>query len=603
MIAIESARTKRLLFFVAGITTILFFFLLGRACAPAPETDNSHAHEHDEPASEGDEQMYYCSMHPDQQSTDPDATCPICGMDMVPMPSEDEQDDGERAILRVGERAAALLQVDVAPVERREGDHRLGIQGHVELAETRLTDVVARSEGFVERQQAEHLWQEVEKGEPLASIYSPDVTAAARELLVIQRNSGSRAGHITVESGKEKLRRLGAPESYIRRVLESKDVPRTYRLRSPASGVITEIDGREGHAMKEGERHVQIADLSRVWVQLEAYEEDLPWLRAGQPATVRARAFPDRSFSGEVTFIDPAVDSEQRTVRVRIEVENQDGSLKPGMFVRGTIDGSTADAAELEEAPLIIPRSAPLITGKRAVVYVQREEDGQIVYEGRDVELGSRVGDTYRVHEGLEEGELVVTRGAFRIDSELQIRGRPSMMTPDDVFAEDDSEADPAAPLVALAADEVPEDFLGGVETTLQRYFELADALAHDDLDRAQAATSEMQAALADVDPEGLGGETEAAWDELLLALHAPLAEMAKARDLEALRGPLEALAEPMERIAKIVEGATETEIYRAACPMTESGDARWLQPDDAISNPYMGQEMPECGSIEQVTR
>jgi membrane fusion protein, copper/silver efflux system len=601
--AIELSRNQRYLLAGACFLVALVAFVAGRATSPSHDGHADHASSHDPNHEHDRESIYYCSMHPDQQSTDPNATCPICGMDLIPMPDDGDPSEAGLPILRLSERSAALLRAEVAPVERRGGEHRLDVQGTVELDETRLADVVTRSDGFVERQFASYRWQQVRRGQQLASIYSPAITAAARELLVIQRSAAGRGSQITLESGKEKLRRLGAPEHYIQQVLDTGEVPRTYTLRSPVSGVLTEIEGREGQSMREGQRLVQIADLSRVWVQLQAYESDVRWLRVEQEAEIRAQAYPGRVFEARVAFIDPAVDPQRRTVRVRLEVENPDGALKPGMFVRGGVQGqpqSAGRAATAEEAPLVIPRSAPLLTGRRAVVYVQRRDGEQLVFEGRDVELGPRVGDVYEVLSGLEEGELVVTRGTFRIDSELQLRGRPSMMTPGEVFAGGASR--PGAALVALDPDKVPAAFVTGTSELMERYFELTAALAADDLGRAQAAAVAMREALVAVPHGDLPRDADDAWGDVSLALTGSLAAMNAADDLEGVRKGLEPMAEPMERIAEVLAKVTGVAIYRGTCPMTPGGTGHWLQPDDSIANPYMGERMLACGTIAPVT-
>jgi membrane fusion protein, copper/silver efflux system len=177
----------------------------------------------------------------------------------------------------------------------------------------------------------------------------------------------------------------------------------------------------------------RVSDLSRVWLQLEAYETDLRWLAPGQTVSLTTRSLPGEGFEGVVGFIDPLIDPRRRTARVRVEVANPEGRLKPGMFVRGRVGGRMGDHAghaDDHRPPLLVPASAPLITGRRAVVYVQVGDAGQPEFEPRDVLLGPRAGDWYVVEEGLAEGERVVARGAFKIDAELQIRGLPSMMQP-----------------------------------------------------------------------------------------------------------------------------------------------------------------------------
>jgi len=213
-----------------------------------------------------------------------------------------------------------------------------------------------------------------------------------------------------------------------------------------------------------------------VWVYLDAYESDMMWIRYGQEVEFETEAYPGEVFAGTISFIDPVLNAKTRTVKLRVDVENPDGKLKPEMFVRAVVRAKVAQGGRVmdeamagkwicpmhpdvvkdgagscdicgmdlvtteslgyvkvdapKEAPLIIPASAPLITGKRAVVYVQLRDKEKPTYEGREVVLGPRAGDYYIVKSGLDEGEIVVTKGNFKIDSALQIRAKPSMMNP-----------------------------------------------------------------------------------------------------------------------------------------------------------------------------
>ena len=247
-------------------------------------------------------------------------------------------------------------------------------------------------------------------------------------------------------------------------------------LYAPRGGIIVGKLLQQGDYVKTGERIYTIADLSRVWVKLKAYESDLPWLRYGQHVTFVAEAYPGEEFRGRISFVDPILDAMTRTVSVRVNVDNSDMRLKPGMFVRadvrsrltkggkviepdlagkmmcpmhpeivsdkaGQCDICGMDLVSVKELgfvaasegtpPLVVPVTAPLVTGKRAVVYVEVPGQEQPTFEGREIHLGPRAGDYYVVLQGLKEGERVVTNGAFKIDSALQIIARPSMMSPE----------------------------------------------------------------------------------------------------------------------------------------------------------------------------
>ncbi len=377
-----------------------------------------------------DVQMYTCSMHPQYQSPDPDDHCPYCGMELIPVPQDKEdaeENDGERPRLRLTERAAALMQVSVQPATRRDVRVPVALYGRIQYDETRLRDVTVKASGWITKLHADFVGAAVRKGDPLFDLYSPELYAAQEEYLIAWRRSrsGAASGDADLlESARTRLTYFDITEAQVAELEARGAAHQTITIVSPHDGVVIERQAYEGMRVEPNTRTYRLADLSRLWVQFEAYESDLPWIEPGRPVTFTTQTRPGESFEGRVVFIDPMIDERKRTARVRLEVDNAEGWLKPGMFVEGQIQGSLGDT------PLVVPASAPLITGRRAVVYVQLPERDRPTYEPRRVTLGPRAGDWYVVRDGLREGELVVTHGAFKIDSELQIRGRPSMMQP-----------------------------------------------------------------------------------------------------------------------------------------------------------------------------
>ena len=368
-------------------------------------------------------EVWTCSMHPQIRQPKP-GQCPICGMDLIlAVGGEDDPVDGVREI-ELSAHAQKLAEVETAPVERRAVAVDIRLAGRIQPDETRTAVIAPRVAGRIDKLYANVLGMPVKAGEPLAELYSPELVSAQQELLQMAKAPGAAS---LLEAARERLRLWGLTAEQIAGIERDGQVHDHVTFVAPIGGIVLEKDVREGQYVDAGMRLFTVADLSRVWVQLDAYESDLAWLRTGQEVEFEAEAYPGEMFKGAIAFIEPVLDPATRTVRVRADVPNAVGRLKPEMFVRAVV--RAAVAGDGAEAPLVIPATAPLLTGTRAVVYVA-VPDREGVFEGREVVLGPRAKDFYVVREGLYEGEQVVVQGAFKIDSSLQIQGKPSMMAP-----------------------------------------------------------------------------------------------------------------------------------------------------------------------------
>ncbi|MEW6486645.1 MAG: efflux RND transporter periplasmic adaptor subunit [Thermodesulfobacteriota bacterium] len=387
------------------------------------------------------ETIWTCAMHPFIRQPEP-GKCPICGMTLVPVAAaeEDASEDEGAPRLSLSPRAAALLEVRTWPVERLSAQASLRLFGRIEADETRLRTISAWVGGRIEEVHVAYTGREVKAGEPLVTLYSPELFAAQEELLQARRvaaeleargaGAGGDLARVPLAAAREKLRLLGLAPAQIAQVESRGTVTDRITIRAPVGGVVLERMATQGMYVETGMPLYSLADLGQVWALLEAYEADLPRLTRGQEVKLSAEAFPGEELTGTVSFVDPVVSAETRTARVRVEAPNPGGRLKPGMFVRAAVH-TAPGGPEGQERPLVIPASAPLLTGKRAVVYVKVPGAERPTFEGRQVVLGPRAGAYYEVREGLAEGELVVAHGAFKLDSELQIRGLPSMMAPE----------------------------------------------------------------------------------------------------------------------------------------------------------------------------
>jgi membrane fusion protein, copper/silver efflux system len=420
-------------------------------------------------------------MHPQIKLPEP-GQCPICFMDLIPLESGDEG-LGEREI-SVSSYAAKLMELETSEVVRAFVEAEIRMVGKVDYDETRVSYISAWIPGRIDRLFVDYTGIPVKKGDHLAEFYSPELITAQEELLQAVRmldsmkNSPSdllkNSNKRTIEAIREKLRLWGFSAEQIREIEERGTPTDRMTITSPAAGIVIHKNAQEGMYVQTGTKIYTIADLSKVWVQLDAYESDLSWMRYGNPVEFTTQTYPGEPFEGTISFIDPVIDPATRTAGVRLIVDNADGRLKPGMFVRAVARPRVAAGGKVMnpdlagkwispmhpeivkdesgpcdvcgmplvtaeslgyvngaegQAPLLIPVSAALKTGKRAVVYVEKPDTEKPTYEGRTVELGLRVGDYYIVKSGLEEGDRVVTHGAFKLDAELQIQAKPGMMS------------------------------------------------------------------------------------------------------------------------------------------------------------------------------
>ena len=650
------SRARPVALLVLGL---LAGMLLGRvACAPSP---GSGADAHDA-ATHGAEEaptVWTCSMHP-QVRLPEEGLCPICSMDLIPL--QDDAGGLDPDQLRLSEAAVALAEIETRPVERRRVSRTVRMVGRVTFDETRLSYVTAWVPSRLDRLFVDYTGVSVREGDHMVEVYSPKLIATQQELLqavAAAERLGEGAVDVlrsrqsdAVASARERLRLWGLEGWQIDEILEQGRPLEQITINSPVSGVVIHKDALQGDYVDTGTRIYTIADLSHVWVQLDAYESDLAWLHYGQRVTFGTEAWPGEEFAGRVSFIDPVLDDRTRTVKVRLNVDNADGRLKPDMFVRATVEAPmtasgnlvdpelaglwmcpmhpevVADApttcdicgmdlasteslgfrvAEAAELPLVVPATAPLVTGTRAVVYVRLPGD-EPVFEGREVTLGPRAGDWYVVREGLAEGERVVVHGAFKLDSELQIRGRPSLMNPDGAAPPSGhgahgghggagGHAARAGATAAAPHDAVPDAFREQLMPVLDAALEAQVALADDDDAAGRAAGVALAAALARIDDTALEGEARETWTAAAEALDGPARRLAEAADIEARRAALRDLTPPLrvalERLGPL-PGDEAVGVFH--CPMAFDDGADWLQRGDTTANPYYGDRMLRCG-------
>lgn len=528
------------------------------------------SHEHDE----SENTVWTCSMHPQIRQPAP-GDCPICAMDLIPITNDNDDENSHPRQLKLSPTAIQLAEIQTAPAERKALVSQLRLVGKIEYDETRLGAITAWVGGRIDKLYVDYTGTTVGKGQSMVDIYSPELLTLQQEFLQAIRFDSSAL----IDASRRKLELFGLAERQIQEIKERGHAVDQLTIFAPMGGVVIQKNAVEGVYIKTGTEIYTIADLSTVWVKIDAYESDLNWLKEGQQIEITTEAYPNESFMGQIEFIDPVLNPKTRTVKIRASVPNPRGRLKPEMFVRAMIQAGQPSSQK--RLPLVIPASAPLITGKRAVVYVaDPHQDG--VFTGREVVLSSRVGDHYVVKRGLSEGEEVVINGNFKIDSALQILAKPSMMMPND-----STQKLYQAPLVF-------KNQLGAVYTT---YFEIQQALSQDNLEESKTAGVEMAAALADIDPMQLDNDAQIQWQKYAESLKTNAEGIGRAKVIDIARTKFKNLSQTMINLSKQFDINDHQSVLVFHCPMA-FGDrgADWLQNKTGVENPYFGSQMFRCG-------
>jgi Cu(I)/Ag(I) efflux system membrane fusion protein len=384
---------------------------------------------------------YRCPMHPTMVSDRP-GDCPICGMRMAPVdePGKDPRGMGAEAVgteegggsraggvagqaaVHVPTRKQQLIGVRTVAVKRSPAVRKIRTVGRVVPDETRLHHVHTKIEGWVEMLHVNATGEKVRAGQPLLSIYSPELVATQQEFLLALRSRRDlppgalpevvRAADELVESARRRLLLFDLTPEQLEQLERTGEASRTVTLVAPISGYVLARNVTHGQKIDSSMNLLDIADLSEVWVIASIYEYELAFVKVGQSATMTLSYLPGRTYRGHVGLVYPTLDRATRTVQVRLEFANPELELKPDMYASVELESDLGER-------LTVPESAVLSSGTRSIVFVAR---GEGYFEPREVRVGLRLTDAVEILEGLSEGESVVASGNFLIDSESKLK-------------------------------------------------------------------------------------------------------------------------------------------------------------------------------------
>lgn len=552
-------------------------------------------------------EVWTCSMHPQIREDGP-GSCPICGMDLIPVESDDTDDDAAQFTVKLSNAAMKIAEVSMASIEKKAPYKEVYLPGKVMADERRISELTARYPGRIEKLMVNFTGQKVRKGQVLAKIYSPELVTAQRELFEAIKYKDSNPKYY--QASRQKLKLWDLTEDQIREIEESGEVQFYFDVLSPISGTVTMRHVALGDYVKEGSALFEVINLRHVWVMFDAYESDLPWIKMGDKIRFNIKSIPGEEFEGTVTFIDPVINQMSRVAGVRAELDNPKDLLKPQMLTSGILRTMLPGSGD----ELVVPKSAVLWTGKKAVVYVMTN-DHDNMFQYREIELGAEAGDYYVVQEGLNDGEMVAANGVFKIDAAAQLQGKQSMMNPEggkvstghnhggdtgDSKQEDHSDH-PEKKIDADMIMSVNEKFQEQLTEVYRVYLSLEEALVRTDPQAGKKSATQVEQALSQVDMSLVKGEMHNHWMTSLNSLTEAIKKIGGSGDVEQQRMAFADFSDILYSTIKMFGVKGET-IYYQYCPMAKNGEgAYWLSNNEEIKNPYYGDAMLTCGENKEI--
>ncbi len=574
--------------------------LMGKLLFTGPSSTEEEVHDHSEESG-----TWTCSMHPQVKQSGP-GQCPFCGMDLVPLASlETELSISE---ISMTESAMKIADIRTMKVSTARADKVLILNGKIRPDERNIYSVPAHFRGSVEKLFVDFTGQSISTNQKLATIYSPDLVLAQKELFEAEKLKESNPEYY--QSAVRKLKLWELTDGQIESILEAREPQYYFDILAPQPGIVMERMVSEGDHVTEGQVLYKMTDLRKVWAIFEVYESDLSWVKIGSEIEFSTSSLPGKSFRALVNFISPVVNQANRTVGVRAELQNPGLTLKPDMFVEGRLISKSSGGDQLS-----IPKSAVLWTGKRAVVYVKKQGTTEPVFEFREVTLGPESNDSYIVVDGLSEGEVIAVNGVFKIDAAAQLQGKSSMMMPEggakptghnhfqgEEMGIEVQKATNSSQIGVNQSDktfEADENFKNQLLKIYASYQPLREAFIDSDHEAAKKAANEVLKAINGVDMKLVKGNAHLEWIADFAVLKGATNAIIEIDEIESGRSAFSPLSD------QLYETLTKFEVttggFRLYCPMAfDNQGAFWLSNSDEILNPYFGEAMLRCGNVEE---
>jgi Cu(I)/Ag(I) efflux system membrane fusion protein len=596
-------KTNRKIIIIALLTLALGILLGWLIFGISSETKMEDEHQHTTEIA--GETVWTCSMHPQIRQGE-SGSCPICGMDLIPLDNEEDEDLDPMAV-SMSPTAMQLASVSTAFVGALEPIKFVRLNGKVQEDERLVFSQSSHIPGRIEQLLVNFTGEYVREGQTIALLYSPDLVTAQEELFEAQKIKGTQPEMFM--AAKEKLKNWKLTDVQIAQILEAGTPKEQFAIQADVSGYVTKKMVNLGDYIQKGASIYQIVDLSKVWVFFDVYESDMAWIRKGDQVSFTVASLPGETFKETISYLDPVIDPKTRVAKARVVINNTGLKLKPEMFTSGTVEAKLP--VNTNGNKIVVPKTAVMWTGKRSVVYVKSLSGKGVSFMMREVTLGAGLGDSFIVNNGLEEGEEIAVNGTFSIDAAAQLAGKPSMMNTEGGPAmtghnhggsEMPSAASPVEKKVVKSV-AISEKAKGALQPLYADYLSFKDALVGDDLAEAQKAASELKTALEKVNMSVFTGSSHNTWMNYSSDLKNAVQHIQHLKTIEEVRKAFQEVSEGMVALTKAFNPLGQT-LYVQFCPMADNNKgAYWLSVNQEIKNPYFGDAMLTCGETKETIK
>ena len=578
---------------ILAIGLVLGWILFGNS-----STQESQ-HNHNETTNTN--QKWTCSMHPQIMKSEP-GDCPICGMDLIPAASNSDGLLADQFMLSNNAMALANIQTSIVDKGNQQ-DNFIKLSGKIVENEESNAVQVSYFSGRIEKLNVSFTGEKINKGQLLATIYSPELYAAQQELITAANLKESQPTLYKAVKSKLKLWKLN--DMQITQIEASGKVIENFPVYATVSGTVSAKLVEQGDYIKQGQPLLKISKLSTVWGNFDVYENQIDNFKKGQEVMVSTNAYANEEFKGKVDFIDPILNTKTRIVTLRVVLNNKHNKFKPGMFVEAKIKNRTGN----KNNTVSIPSSAVLWTGKRSVVYI-KQNTTKPVFEMREITLGKKLGDSYEVLEGLSNGDEIVTNGVFTIDAAAQLQGKKSMMNKvggkvmtghEGHLGMETKKTNKKDHSKMNERIKVSINFQNQLEEVFNSYIKLKDELVNEDANNAMLTSKIILENISQVDMKQLTDKNaHNHWMTIEKEIKVSANSISKSSDIKVQRDHFKHLSSHLINAIKLF--GINKKVFVDFCPMANNNKgAYWLSKQQKITNPYYGQAMLSCGEVKQI--